>query len=66
LRKFNRIKASQTRDAKMEQTRFVETGNSTLFGEYLYDQVIPQDHFFADIGESSGLGIFHQDIRDRE
>ena len=29
----------------MEQTRFVETGSSTFFGEYLYDQVIPQDHF---------------------
>ena len=29
----------------MEPTRFVETGNSTFFGEYLYDQVIPRDHF---------------------
>ena len=29
----------------MEQPRFVETGGGTFFGEYLYDQVIPQDHF---------------------
>jgi transposase len=29
----------------MEQARFVETGSGTFFGEYLYDQVVPQDHF---------------------
>jgi len=29
----------------MEQPRFVETGSGTFFGEYLYDQVVPQDHF---------------------
>jgi transposase len=29
----------------MEQTRFIETGSGTFFGEYLYDQVVPQDHF---------------------
>jgi IS5 family transposase len=29
----------------MEQTRFVETGSGTFFGEYLYDQMVPQDHF---------------------
>lgn len=29
----------------MEQTRFVETGRDTFFGDYLYDQVVPQDHF---------------------
>jgi len=29
----------------MEQTRFVETGRGTFFGDYLYDQVVPQDHF---------------------
>ena len=29
----------------MEQPRFVETGGGTFFGEYLYDQVVPQNHF---------------------
>jgi transposase len=28
----------------MEQTRYIETGSETYFGEYLYDQVVPQDH----------------------
>lgn len=29
----------------MEPKRFVETGNQSFFGEYLYEQVVPQDHF---------------------
>jgi len=29
----------------MEKERFVETGNTSFFGEYLYNQVVPQDHF---------------------
>ena len=29
----------------MEKQRFVETGNNSFFGEYLYDQVIPANHF---------------------
>jgi IS5 family transposase len=29
----------------MEQKRFVETGNNSFYGEYLYDLVIPADHF---------------------
>lgn len=29
----------------MEKPRFVETGSSSFFGEYLYDQVVPQGHF---------------------
>ena len=29
----------------MEQQRFIVTGNHSLYGEYLYDQVIPGDHF---------------------
>jgi hypothetical protein len=35
----------------MEQTRFVETGSGTLFGEYLYDQIFPQDHFLRILGK---------------
>ena len=29
----------------MEQKRYVETGNNSFYGEYLYDQVISSDHF---------------------
>jgi transposase, IS5 family len=29
----------------MEQQRYVETGKNSFYGEYLYDQVVPQDHF---------------------
>ena len=33
----------------MEKQRFVETGNSSFFGDYLYDQVIPQGHFLRQL-----------------
>lgn len=29
----------------MELTRFGETGSGTFFGEFLHDQVVPQDRF---------------------
>jgi hypothetical protein len=29
----------------MEKERFVETGKSSFFGDYLYDQIVPKDHF---------------------
>jgi IS5 family transposase len=29
----------------MEKERYVETGGDTFFGEYLYDQIVPSDHF---------------------
>jgi len=35
----------------MEQKRFIETGNSSFYGEYLYDQVVPQDHFLRKLHE---------------
>jgi transposase, IS5 family len=33
----------------MERERFVETGSSSFFGAYLYDQVVPQDHFLRQL-----------------
>jgi transposase len=33
----------------MEKQRFVETGLSSFFGEYLYDQVVPQGHFLRQL-----------------
>ena len=32
-------------EAMMEKQRFIEAGNQSFFGEYLYDQVVPADHF---------------------
>jgi transposase len=29
----------------MEQKRFVKTGSDSFYGEYLYDQIVTQDHF---------------------
>jgi transposase len=29
----------------MDSTRFVETDLNSFYGEYLYDQIIPPDHF---------------------
>lgn len=33
----------------MEKQRFVETGNNSFFGEYLYDRVVPADHFLRQL-----------------
>ena len=33
----------------MEKQHFVETGSSSFFGEYLYDQVVPADHFLRQL-----------------
>ena len=29
----------------MGKERFVETGKNSFFGDYIYDQIVPQDHF---------------------
>jgi len=35
----------------MEKQRFVETGSSSFFGEYLYDQVVPEKHFLRKLNQ---------------
>ncbi len=35
----------------MENQRFVETGKGSFFGDYLYDQVVPADHFLRKLNE---------------
>ncbi len=35
----------------MEQQRFAKTDTHSFFGEYLYDQVVPQDHFLRKLQE---------------
>jgi hypothetical protein len=33
----------------MEKPNFIETGTSSFFGEYLYDQVVPQGHLLRQL-----------------
>ena len=35
----------------MAQARFAQTRRSTFYGEYIYDQVVPQDHFFRKLND---------------
>jgi hypothetical protein len=34
----------------METQRYVETGRNSFYGEYLYDQIVAQDHFLRKLG----------------
>lgn len=36
----------------MEKQRFVKTGNDSFYGNYLYDQVVPQDHFLRKLSQT--------------
>ncbi len=29
----------------MEKERYIKTGNDTFFGDYIYNQIVPQEHF---------------------
>ena len=35
----------------MAQERFIETGTGTFYEAYVYDQVVPKDHFFHKLNE---------------
>jgi len=35
----------------MASERFIETGKNTFYGEYIYDRVVPKDHFFRKLNE---------------
>jgi len=35
----------------MENPRFIETGSSSFFGEYLYHQIVPQSHFLRQLNQ---------------
>jgi|GEM_PF-1952653 len=47
--RHNQAKIIQESD--MEKERFVETGRSSFFGDYLYDQIVPEDHFLRKLKE---------------
>jgi len=42
----------------MEQKRFIETGNNSFYGEYLYEQVVPQSHFLRKLKQTIDWGRF--------
>jgi transposase len=44
----------------MEQQRFVETGSGSFFGEYLYDQIVPAEHFLRKLREVVDWRYFTQ------
>jgi len=50
-RNFNTIHYSQNREADMASEHFIETGKGTFYGEYIYDRVVPKDHFFRKLNE---------------
>ena len=35
----------------MGKERFVETGKNSFFGDYVYDQIVPKDHFLRKLKE---------------
>ena len=42
----------------MEQKRFIETGSNSFYGEYLYEQVVPQSHFLRKLKQTIDWGRF--------
>jgi IS5 family transposase len=38
-------------ERKMGKERYVETGKSSFFGDYIYEQIVPQDHFLRKLKE---------------
>ena len=42
----------------MEHQRYVETNSNSFFGEYLYDQIVSEDHFLRKLREVVDWGYF--------
>jgi len=45
-------------ELNLEQQRYVDTGSNTFFGDYLYDQVVPQVHFLRKLKKSINWNQF--------
>jgi transposase len=43
--------ASLDQELEMENPRFAETGSSSFFGEYLYDQIVPKNRFLHQLNQ---------------
>jgi IS5 family transposase len=46
----------------MEQKRYIETGNHSFYGDYLYDQIVPQDHFLRKLRQIIQWDYFTQKL----
>lgn len=42
----------------MEQERYIGTGRQSFYGEYLYDQIVPKNHFMRKLREVVDWGYF--------
>lgn len=46
----------------MTPQRFQETGESSFFGSFVYDRVVPPDHFLRQLRERIPWGRFSQNL----
>ena len=46
----------------MEKQRFIETGNNSFFGEYLYDQVVASRTLSAPTKADRTLGAIYAEV----
>lgn len=46
----------------MEKEHFIETGKTSFFGEYLYDQVVPANHFLRNLRQGIDWRHFTQKL----
>ena len=60
---FNTITESLRKGwPKLEQERYIETGSGAFFRDYLYDQVVPKEHFLRKLGVVVDWGRFTQKL----
>jgi hypothetical protein len=45
-----------TSEAIMEKQRYVKTDDQSFFRDYLYDQIVPEDHFLRKLKQLIGTG----------
>jgi hypothetical protein len=48
----------------MENKRYKETGEQSFYGEYLYDRVVPEDHFLRKLKALINWEHFSQKLID--
>ena len=48
---YDSIRYPQQAGEKMEHQWYVETNSNSFFGDYLYDRIVPQEHFLRKLRE---------------
>ena len=54
---YDSIKYPQQAIEKMEHQRYVETNSNSFLGDYLYDRIVPQEHFPRKLRQVVDWGI---------